>query len=258
MIPGGYEPGTLMRLLPAIYRDSPTLTAWLTAFESSLLHRPVDRDPPALGDTIAGIPALVRPLGDGGAAPDRATPDDFLPWLAGWVGLGRRLVAILGQDLPSVDGERASSAADDGSGSRHGGMRLRRVIAHVVPLYASRGTREHLERVLRLCLPEIDEVRIDDSEVPGLTIGASRLGVDAWLVAYRPFHFRVAVRFAAVAGDREDVRRTRERALRRAAEAVIEWSKPAHTSYTATWRLADHPEQPARQLATPGEPSPDE
>jgi hypothetical protein len=97
-----------------------------------------------------------------------------------------------------------------------------------------RGTRRFLEEALRLFIPEVVDVQIDDRDLPGLKVGTSALGRDTWLVTYRPFHFSVSVRFAAASGDARGLRR-RQRTLRRKAEAVIELSKPAHTAYDARW-----------------------
>lgn len=233
-----YVSGTLQRHLPAIHHGSPALTELLGVLEMLLLHCEDEHEAPALGDHVAAIPALFTPLPIDDDADDDAstvdaalatTPDAFLPWLATWVGLGRRTIDLL------IDDESPSQQRAHDDALRH--ATLRRVIAEIVPLYAMRGTAVYLERMLKLLLPAVERVDIDDRDLPGLRLSMSELGRNAWLVSHRPFHFRIAIGFAKDDGQRGP-RKRRERALRRHAIEIVELSKPAHTTYDATWDFA--------------------
>jgi P2-related tail formation protein len=123
--------------LPPVLR-SPGLGAFLAAFEKTLTGVGTASPPsPLTGETLAGlgleqvIEALPRLL-------DPAdTPPDFLPWLAGCVGLA------LGADL------------DD--------TRRRALLARIVPLYRYRGTATGLRTMLDLFLgPGRRTIGIDD------------------------------------------------------------------------------------------------
>jgi phage tail-like protein len=117
--------------LPAELRRGPFLGRFLLAFEA-VLSGGVD-----LAAELEGAPldpALEADLGREGLEqliarvheffdPDRA-PEDFLPWLAGWV---------------------AASLRDDWTPATK-----RAFIGQIVPLYRERGTRIGIERVLRL------------------------------------------------------------------------------------------------------------
>lgn len=223
-----YASGTLSRHLPSVYQGSPALDELLAVLEMLLLHCEDAGEAPALGDRIAAIPALFTPLA-AGPSPEKAetgsaaglvreTPDEFLPWLASWVGVSRRLVDLLSEN----------AAADS-----HNTI-LRKVIAGIVPLYTLRGTAAYLQAMLKLLLPVVEEVGIHDEDLPGLRLSISGLGKNSWLVTHRPFHFRIVIRFAKAGAD-EANRKRRERRLRHHAIEILELSKPAHTTYDATW-----------------------
>jgi phage tail-like protein len=81
---GLVSPRPLVETLPAMFQDDPMVCAWLDALDEVLA-------PVFL--TLDGFPAYLDPW---------LTPADFVPWLAGWVGLaldpawpmGRRRAAI--------------------------------------------------------------------------------------------------------------------------------------------------------------------
>ena len=210
--------GRLIGALPAIYRatdDAGKLRALLAAFERVLLSN-VDENAPAIADEIDAIPSLFAPLGVEPSAQwptangpariqnDRraAAPERFLPWLAQWV---------------AFTPYRYFS-----------GDELRRIVAGIVPLYARRGTREYLEKLLALCFGDIGEATIDENPVHGFVIGLARVGVDTVLAVSEPFRFRVEIRLRAreEPGAHESRRDLEER-----VRAVVEFARPAHTEY---------------------------
>jgi phage tail-like protein len=84
VVEGLSSPRPLVDTLPALYQDDPMVCAWLAALDEVLA-------PVFL--TLDGFPAYLDPW---------LAPADFVPWLAGWVGLvldpawpmGRRRAAI--------------------------------------------------------------------------------------------------------------------------------------------------------------------
>ncbi|WP_416978247.1 phage tail protein [Streptomyces sp. T028] len=114
--------------LPALFREDPFVGRFLMAFEAVLTGR----------DDAGGVTGLEQ-LIDRSA--DHVDPldarEDFLPWLAGWVGLSLRA------DW-SPDVKRA-------------------FISEIVPLYRQRGTLAGLRRMLEIYLwPRDDGVTRDD------------------------------------------------------------------------------------------------
>jgi phage tail-like protein len=112
---------TYLDHLPAVFREDKLLGEFLSAFEAVLGE---------LEDTIAGFAdTYLDP---------RQTPPDFLPWLAGWVGLTLR-----------ADWDPSTKAA---------------FIEEIVPLYRKRGTLAGLRRMLEVYLGKVggDDVTIFD------------------------------------------------------------------------------------------------
>lgn len=114
------QTSSLMEYLPGIYREDPTLGRFLLAFEEILLaHRDTHADPTnqkelqGLEEIIAGISNLFDP---------NKVPEEFLPWLAGWVAF------TLWAD---VDVEKQ-----------------RDFIANMTKLYRWRGTKNNLRQLL--------------------------------------------------------------------------------------------------------------
>jgi phage tail-like protein len=196
----------LLDKLPAVFRASDTsgdLRRLLDAFEAVLFGR---EDParPGMEAAIDAIPRYFSPLP---AVPgsDQACPDRFLPWLAQWVAFSPHALFEPPQ--------------------------LRRIVAGIVPLYTRRGTRAYLERLLKLCFDEIEQVTIDEAPGTGLQLGSAKLGVDSLLGAGRPFWFRVDLglhggEFASGAPE----------AFEQRVRAIIDFAKPAHTAYELSFR----------------------
>jgi phage tail-like protein len=98
--------------LPRVFGDDPFAGRFLLAFEAVLSGLP---DRPGLQQKIDGIADLFDPA---------TTQEEFLPWLAGWVGLTLRA----NWDVST----------------------RRAFIREIVPLYRLRGTKEGLSRMLSL------------------------------------------------------------------------------------------------------------
>jgi phage tail-like protein len=194
--------GRLLEHLPAIYQDESSegpgfLQKFLLPFEQVLLGLPewlrpendVEEIPiQCLAEQIAQIPLLFDPW---------ETPEEFLPWLAGW--------AALDLDLG------LSSA------------KKRNLLAHILPLYRIRGTRKYLEELLRLCLDLPSAV--NDKEVPALQVGVySTVGEDTQIGGGPPHYFSVVL--IALEQDATQVQEQAQLARR-----IIDLAKPAHTDY---------------------------
>jgi phage tail-like protein len=110
--------------LPAAYHDDPYLGRLLLAFEA-LLGRLGGAGQPGLEDVIGRLPRHFDP---------EHTPDELLPWLAGWVALTLR-----------ADWDAATQ---------------RDFLREIVPLYRLRGTHAGLQRMLEIYTREA--VDIDD------------------------------------------------------------------------------------------------
>lgn len=93
-------------LLPAVFQEDPVAMQWTAALDDVLA--------PAIS-TLDCMPAYVDPL---------LAPDDFVRWLAGWVG------TVLDENWP-LDRQRAA-------------------VAHSVRLYRERGTVEGLRALIEL------------------------------------------------------------------------------------------------------------
>lgn len=100
--------------LPPVFREDPFVGRFLRAFEAVLTG----------ADDVEGLEQIV------GRVPDyldpRTTPEEFLPWLAGWVALSLR--------------------ADWDVDTKRGFIR------EIVPLYRQRGTLAGLQRMLEIYL----------------------------------------------------------------------------------------------------------
>jgi phage tail-like protein len=117
---------TYLAHLPRAYGDDPFLGRFLLAFEALLTGLP---DRPGLQQAIEGVADLLDPAGTG---------EEFLPWLASWVGLTLR--------------------GDWDAPTRRGFIR------EIVPLYRLRGTKEGLRQMLTLYTGQ--PVDIDDDQEP--------------------------------------------------------------------------------------------
>lgn len=111
--------------LPAVFREDPFAGQFLLAFEAVLTG----------ADGVEGLEQTIGRVAD--YLDPRTTPENFLPWLAGWVALSLR--------------------ADWDADTKRGFIR------EVVPLYRQRGTLAGLQRMLEIYLrPAGDQVTRDD------------------------------------------------------------------------------------------------
>ncbi|MFC6631812.1 phage tail protein I [Microbulbifer taiwanensis] len=206
-----------LSFLPAPLQDGHFIGQFLRAFEAILSGGVVTAfgemggaaDQPewqqGLGETLDRITHYFQP---------QETPADFLPWLARWV---------------AVDLRRDWSE-----------QTRRNLVASIVPLYMLRGTRRGIAEVVRLCVGETADVRVDDRVVD------PRTG--------KPYayYFRVTL----VVDTRQTP--TSLQQLYRKVEAAIELQKPAHTYYSLVLRypslvlLDEDPDTRPKTRATEG------
>ena len=205
------EANILLRHLPEIYHDSEDLRLLLSAFED-VLFGTENNDPENQGleRIIANIPNLFNPKPKLKPKPGQApatlfdrTPGDFLQWLAEWVAL---------EHLQAMPEEQ-----------------YRNIIAKIVPLYASRGTKKYLEAILELFFPEI-KVTINDEALPSMTVGQSRIGKGTRLGGDIPFYFYVELLFPNQSNTYEN---SQQDDLLKKICSVIDSAKPAYTAYQA-------------------------
>lgn len=156
---------------------------------------------PGLEQYVDDIPALFSPTGTT-EDPSQVwrTPDRFMHWLASWL-------SFTPHSLFSPE-------------------QLRRIVAGIVPMYGFRGTRDYLIRLLELCFGnDVSKILVDDRPRVGFTIGESMLGLDTRLAVSRPFCFTVVVEVDEGSAAHESA------ALQQRLRAVIDFAKPAHTTY---------------------------
>ena len=133
-----------LKYLPAALQADEHIDRFLLAFEQVLTGRNLtpEKNPGTIdrsSSNAPGLEAIVESIHTY-FNPD-LTPDEFLPWLANWVGLSLR---------------------EDWSTNTK-----RRFIKEIVPLYQLRGTKEGLERVLSLYLNSVglpEKVIVYDEE----------------------------------------------------------------------------------------------
>lgn len=119
MVPGLRSSAPFGPRLPAVLQEDELMSRFLLGFDESL------------APMLATLDML-----DSYLDPD-LTPEDFLPWLAQWVGV----------DLPD-SGET---------------LRNRQTIRDAVPMHRARGTKKGLLAAVKVALPLTAEVSIDDS-----------------------------------------------------------------------------------------------
>jgi phage tail-like protein len=201
---------SFLTLLPSIFSDDPAhfLGRFLLAFEHVLtglagldgagttqadaIGEAADTDSDlgidGLEETIAGISTLFDA---------RETPEEFLPWLAGWVALGLRADWTVAQK--------------------------RDFLAKIVPLYRRRGTKENLADLLKI-YTGLTPV-ITGAEDTECQIGVhSTIGKDMQLGGAPAHRFHVSVTMPNP--DPETLQRQFQ-----IASALIDLQKPAHTTY---------------------------
>ncbi len=174
LIEGLPSPRPLIATMPGLYQDDPMVQAWLSALDEVLA-------PVFL--TLDTFPAYLDPW---------LTPPDFVPWLAGWVGL------VLDPAWPMG--------------------RRRAAIARAAELYRSRGTKDGVAAAVELATGVSPEV----TESGGATWSAQPTsgpptGADPAAPPY------LLVRLRVPAGSAPDLS---------AARRAVELSAPAHVPAT--------------------------
>jgi phage tail-like protein len=198
--------GRLLSHLPAIYRESETLSQLLGLFEDFLFTKgpePLATHPrcessPAwvsINESIVTLSRLIDPF---------QTPSDFLPWLSQWVALS------------------------DYEGIKE--LQQRRLIEKIIPLYASRGTKTYLAQLLALFTPQNTRIHIDDNVDAGFTLGNAKLGIETILSSDQPFRFKVNIVMPAAMEYIPDGS-ANQKIWRRRLRRVIDLAKPVHTVY---------------------------
>lgn len=191
----------LIDLLPAIYQEqgnqerSNYLPRLLRAFERILWG--VEEQSRAKKDTRSGegLRDKVEQLNE--LLDPRHAPEEFLPWLAGWVALTLRSNMRL--------------------------ERKRELIAKMIPLYRIRGTSKYVNELLRLCV-DVPAV-VEEEDIPPLQLGIhSTLGRDTYIGGGAPHFFRVRMMASHLGVPELEEQR-------QLAYEVIELAKPAHTGY---------------------------
>ncbi len=106
-------------------------------------------------------------------------------------------------------------------------------------MYGLRGTRDYLVRLLDLCFDdEVAQIHVDDRPSVGFTVGESTLGVDTRLAVSRPFCFKVVIERHEA--QTEPTASHEAETLQHRLRAVIDFAKPAHTTYELEWRAHPH------------------
>lgn len=185
-----YDKSRYLRYLPAIYAEDDLMGRFLMLFESFW---------GASERQIANMDVYFDP---------DLTPEEMLPWLAGWLNL------VLDERWPQE--------------------RRRLLVRHGAELYRARGTRAGLERYLELFTgvkPTIVEHRAKNMALgssarmgPGIALGKNN----------RPHTFSVHLALTPIkASDKAETERlidVQEQIIRE----IIESEKPAHTAYSLT------------------------
>jgi phage tail-like protein len=183
--------GPLLEHLPGIYQPNEQLANFLAPLEALLLG-----PNGSIRDRILSLPDLLD---------SQHAPEEFLPWLASWVGLSLR------RDLPPE--------------------RQRALIAHAVPLHMKRGTIYSVKTLLELVTG--GQASITEPEIMGLRVGVeATVGSTTRLGRELPHFFQVALDFAS--RDSQD-----ESWLESLAHETIGLAKPAHTYYSLSLRFSE-------------------
>jgi phage tail-like protein len=193
--------------LPALFQDDDFAGTFLLAFER-ILTGLASTDPPNLPRVPPGLERILDTIER--YFDPASAPDEFLPWLAGWV---------------------ATSLREDWDAATR-----RSFLAHIVPLYRRRGTAWALQELLQIYLnPTGDPLR--DASVDVLE--APRPTDPTYPTPYPPRYFQV--RFTVV--ERDPAILARRASI---ATEIIDREKPAHTYYglfigSASLQIADPP-----------------
>lgn len=180
--------GRYLQYLPAIYQDDDLMGRFLMLFES--FWKPIDQQIDTMWYYFD---------------PQMTTPD-FIPWLAGWIGLA------LDEHWPE--------------------SKRRQLLTRAASLYRKRGTRQGLQEFLQIYTGV--EAQIVEHRAANFQLGgAARLGAGIALGKdNQPHTFTVRLILPPIETGPKAERKRQETMRRRTIESIIEAEKPAHTSYT--------------------------
>jgi phage tail-like protein len=201
--------GRLLGYLPAIYHDSEDLREFLAVFEKVLFgsyqgenNQEGSKEFLSENSPIADRITMIASLFDA-----HETPEEFLPWLGRWVALFHL------EDLKE--------------------HHKRQILSEIVPLYAIRGTKGYLERLLKFFIPNNATAKIEDQDIQGFIVGTVKIGINSWLDYERPFWFQVTIQSPEIDDMNPESYKSRwEKQIRQ----VIDLAKPAHTLYELDWK----------------------
>lgn len=197
----------LLQHLPEIYQDPPEnsedLKKLLSVFDKILFENlTAENELPGLEQIITSIPDIFN---------CHNTPNDFLPWLKEWVAL---------EYFYDLSNEKK-----------------RELIDSIVPLYALRGTKSYLEKILFLLFTD-SEVTVNDDPLPSMQIGISRIGIESRLGGDIPFYFHVSLRFPNNSEFYSKWKNDHDHLWKRVC-SIIDLAKPAHTWYELDFVFGD-------------------
>jgi phage tail-like protein len=190
--------GELMKYLPSVFHGDPFLAKYVSAFEQILVG---SNDPRlrSLEAIIADIARYFRP---------EVAPEEFLPWLAGWMAFGMR--ADLTAELQ------------------------REFLTRVISLYKRRGTAESLRTLLKIftgaepTILEGDDLA--DKNHPAWNYWNVDDGFKRWDNGKPEHAFGVLLSFMDEKGGANKAAPEIQGKLK-IAYALVELEKPAHTIF---------------------------
>jgi phage tail-like protein len=188
--------GEMMKYLPSIFHDDKFLAEYLSAFEKILVG---SGDPPlrSLEAIIADIARYFSP---------KDAPEEFLPWLAGWMAFGLRADLSVGLQ--------------------------RDFMTRVISLYKKRGTPESMRSLLRL-FTGAEPTILEGDDMDSTTNADWDVveGFRHWAKDGKPEHaFGVLLSFMDAEGKADKTSPEIHRKLS-IASALIDLEKPAHTMF---------------------------
>lgn len=216
------ENSRYVQYLPRVYHKGSQesdkeffLGRFLKAFEQVLSGEAGDK-----GEEALGIEALLNrfhqyfdPL---------LTPAQFLPWLAGWVGLDLEDgIEFYGDEDYIEKGNTPTQILplDEGRSSIN-----RDMIGRIVQLYKKRGTLEGLKECLQIYAGEESTISINEFEEPVRLGEAERIGINTMVGYAKPSYFSV---HALIPAHSRSILQNKVRILRE----VIQEEKPFYTNF---------------------------